>query len=128
MTTEFQEILNNLTKKWEDSDLDGKYDIENWIKLYWIIADDSKKEESERQKQINEWVEAYESTTELDNAFNNEFGQHEIGDRIDLATAHWEENILNHPCILFDDTAYKMAQVINVLQNELYNEVWKTEK
>lgn len=83
----------------------------------------------EHKEAVRQWLEAelVDDDNDLEKAkkalidrYANEIGGHEAGDRAWLAMEHWGQYIQNHPVVLMDKEAYRMATIAYYLMMEVY--------
>lgn len=97
---EIQFALDNLNEDHQDA-------VEKWLKSE-LVDDDGDTEQAKH---------------DLINRYANEIGGHEVADRTFLAMEHWDEYIRNHPVVLMDERAFRLASIITELMCEVYQVV-----
>jgi hypothetical protein len=98
--SEIQFALDNLTEDHQDS-------VEKWIKSE-LVDDDGDTEKAKK---------------DLINRYANEIGGHEVADRTFLAMEHFEDYIRNHPVVIMDEKAFRLASIVTQLMHEIYQVV-----
>lgn len=97
---EIQFALDNLAEDHQSS-------LEEWLKSE-MVDDDGDTEKAKKA---------------LEDRYANEIGGHEVADRTFLAMEHIEEYIRNHPVVIMDEKAYRLASIVTQLMAELYQVV-----